>query len=272
MPADLTGVRRKVARAKSKLDALSAEVALYLEPPPFRFVVETDGNRQSIVCHVDREPDESWADELVEIVYQARSALDQLFRQLIIDSEHTLWKGGYPIRSDRDEYLRKGKGGRSNRERLLKGVASRHRRIIDSVQPFQRGGMAARDPLAVLNTISNRDKHNDVYTCIAALGNPGFRLIRPSLPPPDRELTVRLGEKLTPHPMMDGEEFFALSFQPSAGAPPEAVNTEVYIEPIDLRPTLGFQSDGRVFTLDDIERGVLAVSRVIDRHAARLKP
>lgn len=122
---------------------------------------------------------------------------------------------------------------------MLDGVASRHRRIIDGVQPYQRGRGAYRDPLAILNTISNRDKHNDVYTCVAALGNPGFKLIRPGLAPPDQELTIRLGEKLTPHAMADGEEFFGLTWTPPAGAPSGAVNSEVYIEPSTCRQPSG---------------------------------
>jgi hypothetical protein len=39
MSADLNGVRRKLARAKKKFDALSDEVASYLDPSPFRLVV-----------------------------------------------------------------------------------------------------------------------------------------------------------------------------------------------------------------------------------------
>lgn len=271
MGTDLNGVRRKLARAKHKLDALSAEVAVYMDPPPFRFVVETNGNHQGIVCRIDREPDEQWADELVEIVYQARSALDQLFQQLIIDSGNTPWKGVYPIRSDRYNYFAKGKGGISERDRLLKGVAGRHRRIIDSVQPFHRGRSAARDPLAVLSTISNRDKHNDVYVCVATAGNPAFKITRPGLARPDRELTVRLGEQLTPYPMTDDQEFIGLDWNPPSGVK-DAVNTEVYLETIDMQPTIGFQSDGRTFTLGDVGRAVLAVAGITDRHVSRFKP
>jgi hypothetical protein len=82
MAADLDGVRRKLARARSKLDALQTNVDAYMDPPPFEIAVESQGNRQAIVCRVAREPDESWADEMAEIPYQARSALDVLVGQL----------------------------------------------------------------------------------------------------------------------------------------------------------------------------------------------
>lgn len=131
--------------------------------------------------------------------------------------------------------------------------------------------MAHRDPLAILSTISNRDKHNDVYVCVAAAGNPGFKLIRPALAPPDREITVRLGEKLTPHPMADGKEFFGLYWNPPSGAPPRPMGADIYLEVVDMQPVLGFESEGRTFTLDDIERVVVAVAAIVDRHTARFK-
>src|SRR4051794_21719077 len=211
MAADLDGVRRKLARARSKLDALKTDVDAYMDPLPFQIAVESQGNRQAIVCRVSRDPDESWADEMAEIAYQGRSALDVLVPQLVIDNGGTPGRTQFPIFVRRDDYMDKGRGGKkSNRDRMLDGVAPRHRRLIDDVQPFQRGQGAQRDPLAVLVTISNRDKHNDVYVCVAAIGNPTIKLIRPPLPPPDRELTIRFGQKFIPHPMRDGEEFFAV--------------------------------------------------------------
>jgi hypothetical protein len=158
MSADLGGVRRKLARAKAKLDTLQNEVTAYMEPAPFRIVAESQGNHQGIVCRIDREPDESWADEMAEIAYQARSALDVLIPQLVLGSGNTPRRGTqFPIFQDQDDYTRK-RGGRSPRESMLRGVATRFRRIIDGVQPYQRGQTAYRDPLAVLSTISNRDK------------------------------------------------------------------------------------------------------------------
>lgn len=272
MAADLTGVRRKLARAKNKLDTLGDEVAAYLDPPPFRLVVEANGNHQGIVCRIDREADDGWADELAEIAYQARSVLDLLIPKLIIDSGNPPRKGTmFPIYVKRGDYLNKGKKG-SNRDRLLDGVASRHRSVIDEVQPWRSGRRAHRDPLAVLSTISNRDKHNDVYVCVAAIGDPAFKMVRPSLAPPDREITIRMGEQFTPYPMTDGAEFMGMDWTPPPSAPPNAVNTQIYLETIDMQTTLGFHSDNCTFTLDDIIGSVAAVSRIVDRCAARFKP
>lgn len=272
MAADLDGVRRKLARAKSKLDALKTEVDAYMDPPPFQIAVESQGNRQAIVCRVSRHPAESWADEMAEIAYQARSALDVLIPQLVIDNGGTPGRTQLPIFVKRGDYMNKGRGGKkSNRDRMLDGVASRHRRLLDDVQPFQRGRGAHRDPLAVLATISNRDKHNDVYVCVAAIGNPTIKLIRPPLPPPDQELTIRFGEKFIPYPMRDGEEFFGVDWNPDPAAASAPMSDYIYLETPNLQTTLGFHSGGLTFTLDDLDRAVLATTQIVDKAAKRLK-
>jgi hypothetical protein len=154
---------------------------------------------------------------------------------------------------------------------MLDGVASRHRRLIDDVQPFQGGRGANRDPLAVLATISNRDKHNDVYVCVAAIGNPTIRLIRPPLPPPDREITIRFGKKFIPYPMRDGEEFFAVDWNPDPASAARPMSDSIYLEAPDLQTTLGFHSGGQTFTLDDLDRAVLATAQIVDKCAKRLR-
>ncbi len=273
MAADLTGVRRKLVRAKNKLDALSDDAAAYLDPSPFRITLETEGNHQGIVCHIDRNPNDSWADEMAEIAYQARSALDILIPQLVIDSKNTWVRGTqFPIFLNRDAYVTPGRSGKSKRDTMLKGVAKRHRSVIEDAQPYQRGRGAYRHPLAVLSTISNRDKHNDVYICVAASEAFAIKFIRPTLAPPDREMTIRLGEKFIPYPMADGQELFAVDWMPDPADPPAPMNDYFQIEPINIHPTLGFNSDGRTFTLGDLDRSILAVANIIDRCASRFKP
>jgi hypothetical protein len=154
---------------------------------------------------------------------------------------------------------------------MLDGVAPRHRRLIDDVQPFQRDRRAQRDPLAVLATISNRDKHNGVYVCVAAIGNPTIKLIRPPLPPPDREITIRFGSRFIPYPMRDGEEFVAVDWNPDAVAASAPMSDYIYLETPDLQATLGFHSGGLTLTLDDLDRAVLATAQIVDKCATRLK-
>lgn len=197
--ADLTAVRQKVARAKTKLDRLSAEVAAYLDPVPHRIVVEANGDDQAIVCRIDRAPDPEWALELAEVAYQARSALDILVVQLVIDSGNVHCRGTqFPIFTDRDSYVTPDRNGNTKRDTMLKGVASRHRRVIEDVQPYQRSRGAENDPLAVLGTVSNRDKHNAIYTAVAAVGRPRFKIVRPGL----EDITLEFAAaRYRPYPM-----------------------------------------------------------------------
>jgi hypothetical protein len=50
------------------------------------------------------------------------------------------------------------------------------------------------------------------------------------------------------------------------------MNDYIYLETVDMQTTLGFHSDGRTFTLRDLDRAVLAAAKVVDRCAGRLKP
>jgi hypothetical protein len=273
MPADLSGVRRKLARAKHKLDELTGAVHAYLNTTPFRITIEVQGNHQAIICRVDREPEESWADDMAEIAYQARSALDILIPQLVVDSGNTV-KGGtqFPIFRDQAASVTPGRGGVSSRDKMLKGVATRYRKIIEDFQPYQRGRGAYRDPLAVLQTISNRDKHDDVYVCVAAAEAFVIKILRPPLPRPENELTIRFGEKLIPYAMTDGQEMFALDWSPDPADAKLPMTDLIRLEPFDIKPTLGFSSDGRTFTLGDLDRGVLAAAQIVNKCAARIKP
>jgi hypothetical protein len=144
--------------------------------------------------------------------------------------------------------------------------------LAADVQPYQRGRGAHRDSLAILRTISNRDKHNDVYVCVAVAETFAVKLIRPSLPPSEREMTIRLGEKFIPYVMEDGKELFAIDWTPDPADPSVPMKHYLQIEPVNMVPVLGFNSDGRTFLLGDLDRGVLAASQVIDRCEARLRP
>ncbi len=261
--ADLSTVRRKVARAKDKLDTLSAEAAAYLDAMPYRIVVEANGDDQTIVCRVDRAPDPEWALELSEIAYQARSALDQLVKQLVIDSGNVHQRGtAFPIFRERDPYVKPDKNGIIKRDKLLKGVASRHRRVIDDVQPYQRGRWAANDPLAVLSTVSNRDKHDESYTAIAAVGRPRFKIVRRGL----EDITVEFtAAKYRPYPMGDGDELISVNTADLAS------HEHLHLEVLEMNVELGFVGD-RVVTLPQIDEAVLRASAIIERCASRLKP
>jgi hypothetical protein len=131
----------------------------------------------------------------------------------------------------------------------------------------KRGRRAYNDPLAILQTVSHRDKHNDVYVAVAAVETPAFRLVR--LKDDVRhleDLTVEFtGERFRPYAMTDGYEFVSIN---TANL---AAGYDIELEIPDANVDLGFVSDGRVITLNDIERSILHVAKIVDRFAARIK-
>jgi hypothetical protein len=86
----------------------------------------------------------------------------------------------------------------------------RHRKVIDTLQPFnQWPGKVQDDPLAILQTVSNRDKHNDIYTAVAAVRQPRFKISRRTLD--NGDLTVDFtGKKFRPYAMADGDHLIGL--------------------------------------------------------------
>jgi hypothetical protein len=267
MAADLTSARRKAARAKEQLDTLRDEVAAYLDPPPWRFVEETKRNSYALRSYIDRAPDPEWEIDIGQIGIQARSALDYLIQQLIIDSGNDPARGRpqFPIFRDRDQYFDKRGKSPSFRDNMLKGVDERYRRVIDQFQPYQRGGRVDDDPLSVLDTVTNRDKHRDIHVALAATTGTHFKLLFSD----GRIYDVKINVGDSPQGIVDGEVFLGIDNQPPPGAPDQQVKMQVE----EIKVNLFFEGDnGRLISLDDLERAVLQVARIIERFAKPIKP
>ncbi|MGB7588691.1 MAG: hypothetical protein WBM00_08285 [Solirubrobacterales bacterium] len=264
MPADLTGVKRRIAHAQRDLDALRDEVAAYMEPSPYRVVVERDGDSEAIRTYIDREPDPDWAIKFGSVGVQARTALDHLVFQLVIDSDNPVSKRTrtqFPIFENEGDY-------REHRERMLKGVASRHRKVIARLQPYHRGKRAFEDPLAILATITNRDKHREDHVVLAGAGRATYRLDRSLIQPPVEDLTITIDRG--PHEsqrITDGGVLFGIENQPS----PEAPDEKIKLELDDLHAVLLFEGD-RPVSLDDLSRAVTHASEIVERFSNRIKP
>jgi hypothetical protein len=263
LPADLKNTRLKAGRAKKELDSLRANVAAYMEPAPYRFATERDGNDQSARIFIEREPDPEWGLDVGALAIQARSALDLLVKQLVIDSGNDFTRGNkFPIFLDHDEYQGKG-NAKSFRERMLGGVAKRHRRIIDEYQPYQAGKLAHRDPLAILSSIANQDKHEDVHVVLGVIASSEFRLTQP-----DGSVIDVVFDKTDHSPyrrIEDGMELLGLVNAPESEAAGQGVDLDI----TGLEPELVFEGDTLV-SLDDVERAVLRVAEIIERFDRRL--
>jgi hypothetical protein len=215
--ADLKNARRKLVRAKERLDQLRASVDAYMKPPPYRIATESTRDEQRAHIYVEREPDGAWGLDLGEIVGPARSALDLLVKQLVIDSgNEPVRANSFPIFLDHGEYAGRGRG-KPWRERMLQGVARKHRRLIDEYQPYHAGKLAARDPLAILAAVANRDKHEDIHVALGVISNSTFRLTQPN--GVVMELNLGKSDHTPFREITDGMELIGLINKPSPEAP-----------------------------------------------------
>jgi hypothetical protein len=263
MPADLRNARLKLARAKERLDELRESVDVYMDPPPYRVETKRQGHEQRGHIYVEREPDLSWGMDFGEIAVNARSVLDMLVKQLVIDSDNKpVRANAFPIFLDHEEYAGKGRG-KSFRERQLQGVAKKHRRLIDEYQPYHRGTQAGRDPLAILAAVANREKHEDIHVALGVISNSVFRLTQSD----GTVMEVSLGkDDHTPfREITDGMELLGLINKTDADAPDAKVKLDV----AGVETQLVFRGDGLV-TLDDMERSVQRVAEIIERFEKRL--
>ncbi len=265
MPADLAAIKRRIADATSELNELWAEVDTFTRavPPPWRLERHDTQDVEALVSYIDREPDPAWGDRMGYTAVKARSALDQLMTQLVVDSgnDPSKKKSYFPIFVDADAYLVKSqKGGKSERDRRLEGVASRHRTIIDQLQPFQRGvEKAARDPLYLLNAIANREKHEDTHAVWAAVEGTKFRLLFGD----GRVYTVVITKDDDPNPLVDGQTL--IGSDGSNLLPGQSIRLKVD----DVRIGLAFEGKVKV-SLDQVDAAILHASRIIERFERRI--
>jgi hypothetical protein len=253
--ADLSGCRAKLARSKEKLDTLKTNVADFLEDHPYRVEYERPPGRFVARLRIERAPPTEWGLDAGEVASDTRAALDYLVFQLAIDNgaDPTTSRTQFPIFLDEGEY-RKG-GGKSHRERMLEGVARPHRQMIDGYQPYQRGQQAAaNDPLAILRSISDREKHRELHAVLAAMGTLTLKM-----PHAQGTFFARLRFH-GPQPLTDGV-ILSDGKQPEWGG-----DVEVGEEP-DF--TVAFKGD-RVVSIDDLERIVRYVSGIVDTFEGRI--
>jgi len=167
--ADLTNARKLAKRAQDQFDALEASVNTFLDDCGWYSEVAPDKNGWVLRARIPQQPPEDWWLDLGELAGNARTALDHLVFQLAIDSGSNPDESRtqFPIFEVEDDYLQGGK--RSWRERMLAGVASRHRRIIDNAQPYKLGTGASNHPLALLRSLTDRHKHREQHVGAAYL-------------------------------------------------------------------------------------------------------
>ena len=159
-------VRLKLTRAEQHLYELSGDIGAYLDGSLNKIVLNVQPNDQRLVLveyHVIAEPDRRLGVIIGDCVHNLRSALDHLACCLVEKNGGTATEQTqFPISNKRP----RDKGEKPS-PRIAGGVTDNVLRIVDALQPYQRGQDAALHPLSVLRTLSNADKHRLLHTAAA---------------------------------------------------------------------------------------------------------
>jgi hypothetical protein len=187
----MTGIRRKLVRARAVLDAMLDDIDRVLtagsEGPPR---LNPDGTFSSF--YVPREvPSPGWGVWVGEIAHHLRSALDNAVTVL------TLRNGAAPVRDNAFPVCLKPSDWRSRVEKKwpnegpLANVSRTDVDLIESLQPYAGVDLsrdpdgAARSPLAAVTQVNNADKHAALHgavACLAMTGSHRVVSIEPEMP------------------------------------------------------------------------------------------
>ena len=169
---DVSGCMAKIERAAQHLETLDEQIRSFLDISTYgveAYVNKETGWREMKV-QVYAAPPVRLGVIVGDVVHNLRSALDHLVFELA-GGKGSMTQ--FPIFTRAADYLEPRKDGTVAREVMLKGVLARDRAIIDQYQPYQRASSPERDPLSILNHLSNTDKHRIVPAAFAGLNRLG---------------------------------------------------------------------------------------------------
>ena len=157
-------VAMKLARAELQAQSLSDSVMKWVSENPITAECRLRDGRLGfqLILNEFREPPplDTWGLVIGECVHNLRSALDNLAYALArLERDPPAFPGkiAFPIFTDEASYNAKGR-------RCINQLPQASVDLIERLQPFQRDGspefgIAASDPLVVLQWLSNTDKH-----------------------------------------------------------------------------------------------------------------
>jgi hypothetical protein len=150
-------------RAEEHLHAFRREVALFREIEPYEVTEDRNGDPEALLFTVRARqfPQARWSVIIGDLVHNLRSALDLLANALVYAA------GNEPVtegaRKTQFPILKKRPARREGTSPpttiIAGGVSPEAARILDALQPYTWADDPALHPLAILATLSNKDKH-----------------------------------------------------------------------------------------------------------------
>lgn len=165
---DLGGVLAKLDWAAQHIEMFRQTVEAFerRNPAPLGFRAEEqahpDGSVDWVLHAVIREPLPSELPLIVgDVIHNVRSALDHLVYALSSPKAQRSDRTQFPIFTDAAKFKTRGIP-------MIESIKGPERTLIENVQPFAATPVPENDPLAILNSLSNLDKHRLPVTTVAA--------------------------------------------------------------------------------------------------------
>lgn len=175
----LDGPRFKLKRAKVHLRTIEHNLGAYYGLKPYSLVkdIQPDQSFDIIRVKISRPAPDRLGVFIGEFAFDLRSALDQLAWALASRGGKTSADGTvFPIWDTKPITDKARSVWRSQAEGIGK-PDSDEIRLIERLQPYNRGDLAHQDPLFVLNDIGNADKHRYI-----AVAGHFMRIVFPPMP------------------------------------------------------------------------------------------
>jgi hypothetical protein len=216
----LHGFRLKLNRAQAHAETLNRDVQTWFEHHPYGVFGEYEpGTPEQYVFRVrylDPIPPD-WAIALGDFLHNARSALDHLAYLVVMEGNGGMdeWTQ-FPVLHNPWDWPKEC-------QRCVGNASDRHKRIIESLQPYHRPDIfgwkwldaTLDDPLYILNALSNIDKHRVLNATPAAIQSIGW-----DFDPVQDIASVGGSVANFERPLVDGDELIRVHIE-SNGPNPE---------------------------------------------------
>jgi hypothetical protein len=171
----LGGVHEKLRRAEAHFRDLYAESRAFIErePQPWGISIPYyDPESGWYICKaIVNEPAPIRLGVILgDVIHNARSALDHLVWQLVLANGQTPRAGAggnmWPVALEEKHW-------KAAVKTRLRGVGAPQQALIQQAQPYKEGRRTHNTSPAVINALSNTDKHQVVHATAALLIDPG---------------------------------------------------------------------------------------------------
>lgn len=166
---DLSGVYLKLERAETHIETVREKIDAFRKrkPAPFGFRTEKNPRPDKSVEYVlyaivRKPPPPELAPIIGDALHNIRSALEHLAYELAPPRIRQARQTQFPIFTDECRF-------KVLSPKMIRGIKGDERTLIERVQPYVASNPPSTDPLAILNELSNLDKHRLLVPMIAAV-------------------------------------------------------------------------------------------------------